>query len=96
MNMKITTTEVQETECVSARVLQVIETKSARGKDEPDSPMRIVRQYWSTDGVLLAEAEDNADSCKDTLTAYKRAKGRAKLLKKHLMSMGITASSEDH
>jgi hypothetical protein len=40
-----------------ARVIQVIETTLERrgsGKDESD-PLRIVRQYWSLEGELLAE-----------------------------------------
>lgn len=39
----------------SVRVLQVIETVSMRGAGNDTSPARIVVQYWSFDGVLLAE-----------------------------------------
>ena len=42
-----------------ARVIQVIETRLERrgiGKDESD-PIRIITQYWSLDGVLLAEVD---------------------------------------
>lgn len=40
----------------SARVIEVIETKSARGSGKSiEDQCRIVTQYWSTDGVLLAE-----------------------------------------
>lgn len=44
---------------MSARVIQVIETDLTRrgsGKDESD-PIRVVRQYWSLEGELLAEVD---------------------------------------
>lgn len=41
--------------CDSARVIQVIETKSARGAGTEEQPMRIVTQYWTTEGAFLAE-----------------------------------------
>lgn len=41
---------------MSARVLKVIETlMERRGDGVPGSPIRIIRQYWSLDGELLAE-----------------------------------------
>ncbi len=43
----------------TCRLIQVIETTILRrgsGKDAYD-PIRIVTQYWSTDGVLLAEVD---------------------------------------
>lgn len=45
-----------------AKVIQVIETDLTRrgsGKDETD-PIRLVRQYWSLDGDLLAEVDQGA------------------------------------
>ena len=39
----------------SARGIQVIETKSARGSGEPGQPSRTVTEYWSLDGEKLAE-----------------------------------------
>ena len=39
----------------SAKVIQVIETKTARGSGEPEQPVRIVTEYWSTEGKKLAE-----------------------------------------
>ena len=39
----------------SAKVIQVIETVSARGAGTPENPCRIVHQYWSLEGELLAE-----------------------------------------
>ncbi len=39
-----------------ARVIQVIETRAARGNGQSeDDPCRIVTQYWDFDGNLLAE-----------------------------------------
>ena len=39
----------------SARVIQVIETKSIRGKGTEEDLCRLVKQYWDFDGNLLAE-----------------------------------------
>ena len=38
-----------------ARVIRVIETKALRGIGTEADPCRIVIQYWSFDGKLLAE-----------------------------------------
>ena len=38
-----------------ARVIQVIETKSIRGKGTDDDMCRLVTQYWDFKGKLLAE-----------------------------------------
>lgn len=38
----------------SAQVIQVIRTESKAGAGTEDDPNRIVTQYWSTDGKLLA------------------------------------------
>jgi hypothetical protein len=43
---------------MSSRVIQVIETTlTRRGKGKKGSPVRVVRQYWSFDGTLLAEVD---------------------------------------
>lgn len=39
----------------SARVIQVIETKSIRGAGTNEDLCRIVGQYWDFEGNLLAE-----------------------------------------
>ena len=39
----------------SAKVIQVIETRSARGSGSENQPIRIVIQYWSLEGDLSAE-----------------------------------------
>lgn len=38
-----------------ARVISVIETESLRGTGTNENPNRIVKQYWSFKGILLAE-----------------------------------------
>lgn len=44
--------------CDSARVIAVIETKTARGSGEnSESPVRVVTEYWSLDGIKLAESD---------------------------------------
>lgn len=39
----------------SAKVIQVIETISIRGRGTEDDPVRAVKQFWSFEGELLAE-----------------------------------------
>ncbi|MCI9507664.1 MAG: carboxypeptidase [Oscillospiraceae bacterium] len=41
----------------SARVIQIIETIAARGSGSSEQPSRMVTQYWSLEGKLLAEAD---------------------------------------
>lgn len=38
-----------------AQVIQVIETRSVRGEGTKDDLCRVIIQYWSLDGKLLAE-----------------------------------------
>jgi hypothetical protein len=45
-----------------ARVVQVIETTLTRRGDGADTPIRIVHQYWSLEGELLAERDPCPDS----------------------------------
>lgn len=45
----------------SARVIQVIETVSVRGKGTEEDMCRPVKQYWSFDGELLAENDPCAE-----------------------------------
>lgn len=40
-----------------AKLVNVIEIVFNRGKGIPGDPVREVRQYWSTDGQLLAECD---------------------------------------
>lgn len=42
---------------MSAKLIQVIETKVRRGLDVIGDPARAVKQYWSPDGKLLAESD---------------------------------------
>jgi len=39
-------------------LLEVIHIEAVRGKGTPENPVRIVHQYWSKDGNLLAEKDD--------------------------------------
>lgn len=41
----------------SAKVIQVIETQSARGAGTSDQPTRTVKEYWTLDGEKLAESD---------------------------------------
>lgn len=45
----------------SAKVIQVIETKSKRGLGTEEVPVREVTQYWDFDGNLLAEHDPTRD-----------------------------------
>lgn len=59
--------------CDSAKVIQVIETKSARGAGTDEQPSRIVTQYWTLDGKRLATEPlvDMLDSCHPAIeTSY--------------------------
>lgn len=48
----------------SARVISVLETTLLRrGKGKDGDPVRIITQYWTPDGKLLAEV----DPCKETM-----------------------------
>lgn len=44
----------------SAKVIQVIETKSIKGEGTASDPVRIVTQYWDLEGKLLAVCDPNA------------------------------------
>lgn len=41
----------------SARVIQVIVTEAIEGRGVDGDPVRIVHQYWSLDGELLAKVD---------------------------------------
>lgn len=41
----------------SAKIIQVIETKSKRGLGTEKDPVREVTQYWDREGNYLAEAD---------------------------------------
>lgn len=44
----------------SAKIIQVIETKALCGEGTADDPCQILTQYWSFDGILLAENSTKA------------------------------------
>lgn len=59
--------------CESAKVIQVIETKSFVGRGVESDPCRITTQYWSFEGELLAENDCEApiiDTCKHEWEKY--------------------------
>ena len=41
-----------------AELIEVIHTVASRGNGTEESPIRIVHQYWSKDGDLLAEKDE--------------------------------------
>ena len=45
----------------SARVIQMIETKSTRGKGTSADPVRVVIQYWDFEGNLICEKDSLGD-----------------------------------
>lgn len=42
-----------------AELIEVIHTEATRGKGTEESPIRVVHQYWSKDGILLAEKDEH-------------------------------------
>lgn len=42
----------------SAKVIQVIETKATKGAGTEKDPVKIVTQYWSLEGKLLADNDN--------------------------------------
>lgn len=40
---------------MSAKLIQVIQVETPRGRGVEEDPIRTVTQFWSTDGKLLAE-----------------------------------------
>ena len=42
-----------------AKLVQVIQVETLRGAGTEDDVARLVTQYWSKDGVLLAEHDPN-------------------------------------
>lgn len=51
---------------MTAKVIQVIETRTKEGEGIENNPYRTVRRYWSLDGEQLAEV----DPCKVSLMQY--------------------------
>lgn len=41
-----------------AELVEVIHVEAARGEGTEENPVRIVHQYWSKDGQLLAELDE--------------------------------------
>lgn len=47
----------------TAKLIEVIETVSLRGNGTKSEPIREITQYWSKDGVLLAEKDTITSDC---------------------------------
>ena len=45
----------------SARVIQVIETRSLKGGGTDSDPVRAIKQFWDLDGNLIAESDPFID-----------------------------------
>lgn len=58
----------------TARVIQVVETTILRRGDGQDarSPVRIITQYWTLDGTLLAEVDPCAETFPIEAEMYQR------------------------
>lgn len=57
-----------------AKVIQVIEVETGRGKGTEDDVMRRVIQYWTLDGELLAEHDPLTNPLPPTgMTAFMNA-----------------------
>ena len=48
-----------EAKSCSAQIVEVIEVKTVKGKGTDKDPMRIIVEYWSKDGQLLAVNDPN-------------------------------------
>jgi hypothetical protein len=46
---------------LSAEVIRVIHTTAKRGSGTPNNPERVVHQYWTLEGMLLAEYDTTTD-----------------------------------
>lgn len=65
---------------MSARVRQVIETElEKRGDGTEQSPVRIVRQYWSVEGDLLAAVDPQLAPVLGELRQSLETRGEASL-----------------
>ncbi len=49
----------------SVKLIQAIEVIDIRGEGTNDDPIRVVFQYWSKKGVLLAEYDKHTDDLGD-------------------------------
>lgn len=47
----------------SARLIEVIEINTPAGKGTADNPNRIITEYWSKEGVLLAVNDPEITPC---------------------------------
>jgi len=45
----------EEMKTNSAKIIQVIEIRTCRGRGIEGSPIRIITEYWTVDGEFLAD-----------------------------------------
>lgn len=45
---------MEKAKSMSAQLIEVIEVKTSAGKGTESNPNRIITEYWSKEGVLLA------------------------------------------
>lgn len=56
-NLAVNCKEKEGESVNSAKVIQVIQTKSTRGKGTDADPVREVTQYWDFEGNLICEKD---------------------------------------
>jgi hypothetical protein len=44
-----------------AKLIEVIYSEILRGRGVDESPVRVVKQYWTTDGTLLFEIDPHEE-----------------------------------
>lgn len=53
--------KVSENNVKAARVVNVIQIKSTRGNGTSADPIRLVTQYWTSDGQFIGEITEASD-----------------------------------
>ena len=65
----------------TVRVIEVIETTLTRRGDGKDAPVRVIRQYWSKGGELLAEVDPSPDHLREIAKHQEAGKAALRLLR---------------
>ena len=78
----------------NAKVIQVIETTLLKRGNGKDTPVRIITQYWSIDGRLLAEVDPCIKEKQPLNKAEIMAVDRVKILLKDFCSGDVYRTSE--
>ncbi len=56
---------------MKAKIVEVIMTDTTEGKGTPESPVHIMRRYWTLDGELISEEVYRGDCAKTKLRSPK-------------------------